>query len=158
MIIKVKLNQAEMAACRVLGNLRSIAARGASVKDVQMGKNDPLDIDEDGVIGEYAFCKHWNICFDPTASPRGESYDCELKGKKIDVKSTRLKNGRLTKTLKPNNVVDIYALAIIDGDLITFPGYALAKELCREDRIGNLGHGDGYIMDQSELRQWKEDG
>lgn len=151
----VLLDAAELAVCRVLGNMRSIAARAGSVKDVQVGKNNPLDIDEDGVIGEYAFCKHWNIFFDPSASPRSGSPDCVLKGMAFDIKTTRHLKGRLTATLKKNPDVQVYALAILDENEVRFPGYALAADLCRDENIGDLGHGKGYILDQSELRQWK---
>lgn len=156
MIIKVNLTQAEIAVCKVLGNLRSIAARSASVKDVQMGSNNPMDIDEDGVIGEYAFCKYWNIFFDPSASPRSGSADCTLDGHRFDIKATRYKTGRLMATLKPNPDVDFYALAIIDGDDVIFPGFVSNAELRQDKNIKNLGHGDGYVMEQSELKQWKD--
>lgn len=155
MIITVNLNQSELAVCRIIGNMRSISARAGSVTDVQMGKNNPLDIDEDGVIGEYAFCKHWNIFFDPSVSPRSGSYDCLLHHRRFDIKTTRHKEGKLIATMKHNPDVDIYALAVLIGNTVLFPGYALQNDLCQESNITDLGYGSGYAMTQSQLTQWK---
>ena len=108
------------------------------------------------MIAEYAFCKHFNIFFDPTAYPRSGSADCVLKGKRFDVKATKYTNGKLVKTLKDNSDVDCYALAIVEENKVTFPGWALKEKLQDPDNKTNLGHGWGYAMPQSELTQWKD--
>lgn len=156
----VQLTPAEVAMCRLLGNTRTIAARAASVGDRQMGQQPAFEIDEDGVIGEYAFCKAKNIFFDPSASPRSGSYDCIFMGKRIDIKTTRYAQGRLTATTKRNPDVDIYVLAIYDAanNKVTFPGFALADHLCQPAFLKDLGHGQGYAIEQSQLNRWKPDG
>lgn len=78
-------------------------------------------------------------------------------GGKIDVKTTRHRNGRLLSTLKKNDDVDIYVLAIIDKNHVIFPGYALKEELFREENKIELGHGIGYGMTQDMLRKWKKE-
>ena len=155
MILTITLTDAEMAVARLLANLRSISARSNSVKDVRK-TGDALDMDEVGMIAEFAFCKYWNIFLDITPAPRSGGFDCILNGKRFDIKATHYKDGRLIKTLKENKDIDCYALAIIDGNTVTFPGYAFSIELCQPKNIRDLGHGDNYVMDQSELRQWKE--
>jgi hypothetical protein len=156
MTIEVILTPHDLSICRILGNMRTIVARGAAVKDTQMGKQDPLDIDENGVIGEYAFCKHWNIFFDPTAYPRSGSPDCILHNRRFDIKTTTYENGRLTATLKRNSDIDCYALAILKNNKVIFPGWVFADELCTEKNITNLGHGDGYALEQSAFTAWKQ--
>ena len=156
MMFSVTLNGSEMATCRILANLRSLVSRGAGIVDVQMGKNNPLAIDELGLIAEYAFCKHWNIFFDPSTSPKSGTSDCVLGGKRFDIKATHYEDGRLIKTLKQNPDVDCYALAIVQGNVVKFPGYAFSIELCQPKYVTDLGHGMTYAMEQSELRQWKD--
>ena len=158
MSFSVKLTEDDLNICRLLGNMRTLVARGNKVKDAKMGDISGFDIDEDGVIAEYAFCKHFNIFFDPSAYPRSGSVDCYYKGQKIDIKSTRHKTGRLLATLKKNEDVDVYVLAIISNNEITFPGWAYATELCQESNLKDLGYGNGYAMDQSQLNQWKKNG
>ena len=68
-MITVQLSPAEMIVCKMLGNLRTLAARSANVKDA--GLSTSLETDEDGVIAEMAFCKHWNIFL--TQKPPHES-------------------------------------------------------------------------------------
>lgn len=159
-MFEVQLTTSEIAVCRTLGNLRTIAARAASVNDKQMGKQSAVEIDEDGVIGEYAFCKSKNIFFDPSASPRSGSYDCVLMGKRIDIKTTRYAKGRLAVTTKRNADVDIFVLALYDPAThkVTFPGYILADRLYQPENLKDLGHGEGYVVEQSKLNQWKTDG
>lgn len=159
-MFEVQLTPAEIAVCRVLGNMRTISARAGAVSDKQMGKQPAFEIDEDGVVGEYAFCKAKNIFFDPSASPRSGSYDCVLMGKRIDIKTTRYAQGRLAVTTKQNPDVDIYVLALFDPatNKIAFPGYVLADRLFQPENLKDLGHGPGYVMEQSKLNQWKTDG
>jgi len=158
MSISIALTDDDLNICRLLGNMRTLVARGNKVKDAKMGDLSGTEIDEDGVIAEYAFCKHFNIFFDPSAYPRSGSVDCVYKGQRIDIKSTRYSTGRLLATLKKNEEVDVYVLAIITGKEVIFPGWAYARDLYREENIKNLGHGPGYVMEQSQLSQWKQNG
>ena len=155
MIHTITLSDAEMATIKLIGNLRSVVNRCGKINDPRV-TGDPLDIDEIGMIAEYAFCKRWNVFLDPTPTIRSGGYDCILGSKRFDVKATDRKDGRLLKTLKENKDVDCYALAIVDGNTVTFPGYAFHIELCQEKNIKDLGHGPCYAMDQKDLRQWKD--
>lgn len=156
MIFSVILNEIELATCRLFGNLRSMTSRSHNVNDVQMGKNDPLLIDEIGIIGEYAFCKYWNIFFDVSMNPRSGGRDCLLNNKRFDIKSTTYKNGKLIRTLKENEDVDYYALAIVDKNIVIFPGYASKNQLCQSKNVKDLGYGNSYVMEQSELTPWRD--
>lgn len=155
MILTITLTDAEVATAKMIANLRSIVARANNVVDVRKTGN-PLDMDELGMVAEFAFCKYWNIFCDIAPAPKSGGYDCILNGKRIDIKATHYKDGRLIKTLKENKDVDCYALAIVDGNTVTFPGYVFSIELCQPKNIRDLGHGDNYVMDQKDLRQWKD--
>lgn len=139
----------------VIGAMRSLVARTAGVRDAKIGPQSGIDGDQDGILGELAFCQLMNVWPDFGLSPRYGSADAVVSGKRIDVKTTRVKTGRLLATVKGNPDVDIYVLAIIDGDEVKFPGYAMASDLFSPERIKNLGHGEGYAMEQHALRAWK---
>lgn len=139
----------------ILGGFRSLVARNANVKDAKIGPQSGMDGDKDGILGELAFCQLMNVWPDIGLSPRSGSADAVVKDKKVDIKTTRHRSGRLLATLKNNPDVDIYVLAIIDKDEVLFPGYALKSELIRDERITDLGHGRGYSMEQHELRKFQ---
>lgn len=139
----------------ILGGFRSLVARNAGVKDAKMGNQNGIDSDQDGILGELAFCQLMNVWPDVGLSPRSGSADAVVKDKRIDVKATRRPDGRLLATLKNNPDVDVYVLAIIGESEVKFPGYAMKDELIHESRIRDLGHGKGYAMDQSELRKFQ---
>jgi hypothetical protein len=153
----VELTDVELMFCKMTAGLRTITARAANVKDARMGDLSGLQMDEDGMIGEYAFCKKMNIFPDLIPGPRSGSHDCVFLGKRIDVKSTRHEDGRLLATLKNNDDVDVYVLAVIIGNKVRFPGFSLKKELCLEKNKVSLGHGIGYGVTQDRLRPWKEE-
>lgn len=138
----------------ILGGFRSLVARNAGVKDAKIGKQAGMDGDQDGILAELIFAQWQNVWPDIGLVPRSGSADAVIKGKRIDVKSTRRPEGRLLATLKINPDVDIYVLAIISNDSVSFPGFALKSDLIQQSRIIDLGHGKGYAMEQSELRQF----
>lgn len=155
----VILTDAEVMFCKMAAGLRALTNRASNTKDAKIGTLSGLQMDEDGLLGEYAFCKKMNIFPDLIPSPRSGSSDCILKGKRIDVKTTRRINGRLLATMKNNDDVDVYVLAIIDetGTKVSFPGYATKKGLCAPVNQVDLGHGIGYGLTQDELRAWPEE-
>jgi len=150
-MIVVELTDAEMLVIRMLGGLRSIVGRTAGVEDKKVANLPGLTIDEDGMMAEYAFCKRYNVFPDIVPGPRSGSYDCIYNGKRVDVKSTRYKDGRLLATLKDNPDVDVYVLGIIDGNTVTFPGFATKAQLCHPNNKVDLGRGEGYALTQDEL-------
>ena len=152
--MKIALTDAECLMLKTLGGMRSLVARSAGVKDAKMGDQSGLEADIDGLMGEYAFCKWKNIIPDLIPAPRSGSSDCILKNQRIDIKTTRYKTGRLLATLKNNQDIDIYVLAILEDNTVDFVGWAKKKDLCQEKNIKNLGHGNGYCLDQNELRSF----
>jgi hypothetical protein len=156
MTISVSLTEQDLIMCRLIGNMRSLVARNNSVGDKKMGSQSGSQIDEDGVIGEFAFCKHFNIFFDMGLSPRSGSYDCLLRGKRVDVKTTRYKSGRLLATTKINYDVDIYVLAILEDNTVTFVGWTEREILTSAENLKDLGRGEGYSLDQSALKSFSK--
>jgi hypothetical protein len=154
---RIDLTDSEMFICRTLGVMRRSEAMN-KVKDQQMGKNDTWSIDIDGMVGEFCVAKYLNVCPDLTISVRkGGSDLISRQNKTIDVKTTRYKDGRLLATLKKyEDACQIYILVIVDdfgGDIV---GWASHEELCNERNKTNLGHGEGYALEQSQLNQFND--
>lgn len=155
---QVILTNGEMMTCRLIGNMRTMSNRNFKVNDMQMGKQDPWDTDEWGVVGEYAFCKMHNIFFDFSISPRSGSFDCTYKGVRIDIKTTILPRGQLVARAKKNPDVDVFALAILTGNVVSFPGFCKASDLYDEANLTDLKNGKepAYVVPQERLRIWAD--
>lgn len=157
--MRVVLDPGEIAAARVLATLRQTINRASAIRDQRRDKvKSGADIDYVGMLAEIAWAKKFNSYPDLSISPRAGSADAIFNGKRIDIKATDRKNGRLLATTgKAAGVADIYVLAIVDDMAVDFVGYALAGELINHKTIKNLGHGNTYALEQSQLRKFKED-
>ena len=151
----VKLQPDEVLICEQLGRMRSIIARSSGVKDAKVGTQDGSEADVMGMKAEYAFAKQFNTFPDLGLTPRSGSADGKLKGYAYDIKSTTYKSGRLLATKKENPDVDMYVLCIVDNSEVDIKGYAMQKDLIQPSHLNNLGHGEGYCMDQNELKSFK---
>lgn len=154
----ISMHPAELAVAYTLAVMRNSVARGHNVPDKQMGDQDPVEIDWDGIVGELAMAKAYNLFPDLTVSPRSGGHDLVGRnGKTIDVKTTRHKNGRLLAELgKESKRSDMYVLAVRSGATVLLAGWAPAALLLQDENIRDLGHGRGYALDQTDLRPMPE--
>lgn len=154
----ITLTDNDLMICRVIGNMRTMCSRANNVNDVQIGKQDAWMTDEWGVIGEYAFCKLHNIFFDCAVSPRSGSYDCLYKGKRLDIKTTTLPHGQLIAVQKINSDIDVFVMAILEGNTVSFPGFMTANEFYSDENLLTLKGASkpSYVVPQSKLRKWAE--
>ena len=152
----VKLDPDEVLICEQLGRMRSLIARSAGVTDAKMGNQDGSEADVMGMKAEYAFSKHFNTFPDLGLTPRSGSPDGKLKGYTYDIKSTTYKNGRLLATKKINHDVDMYVLCIVDNSEVDIKGYVMKNDFIQEKNLKDLGHGEGYCLDQNLLEKFKD--
>jgi hypothetical protein len=154
----VNMTPSESAIALTLAVMRNTTARQNNVADKQMGKQNPIEIDRDGILAEMAFGKQFNLYPDLSVYPRKGGADLIThKGMKIDVKATRYKSGRLLIHIdKPVEEVDIYVLGIVDGDDVDLVGYIKSAEAIQPQNLNDLGHGSGYVIEQSDLKKFKE--
>lgn len=154
----VNMTPSESAIALTLAVMRNTTARQNNVADKQMGKQNPIEIDRDGILAEMAFGKQFNLYPDLSVYPRKGGADLIThKGMKIDVKATRYKSGRLLIHIdKPVEEVDIYVLGIVDGDDVDLVGYIKSAEAIQPQNLNDLGHGSGYVIKQSDLKKFKE--
>jgi hypothetical protein len=137
----------------LMGVQRNAVARSQNINDQQMGKQNPVEIDFDGMLAEMAFCKAWNIYPDFTIHPRQGGVDAITKqGTKVDVKATRVPNGRLLiHRNKKIGEVDRYVLAIIDGDKVNLVGFIDEQSALDSKYLDDLGHGEGFVIPRAAL-------
>lgn len=155
--MEIKLLPEELNIIQIIANLRGLVNRSNKTTNQKVSENPVQDVEYDGLIGEYAFCKLNNLYLDIVPTSRSGSYDCLFEDYRLDIKATRYKNGVLLGNTKRNPDVDVYVLAIIDDDVVRFPGYALGDELYKEENLTTLGKYDRpvYALDQSRLHKFK---
>ena len=149
----VDMNPAEVAIAQTLAVMRNAANRGHGVKDQQMGDQDPIEIDRDGILAEMAFGKAFNLWPDLSITPRHGGADLVGKGgKRIDVKATRYKSGRLLiHAGKEQGDVDVYVLAIVEKNAVRLVGYIDSHAALIDENLGDVGHGNTYVIEQDKL-------
>jgi hypothetical protein len=154
----VHMSHTEAILAQMLGVMRNLAARTNGVVDKQMGTQDPIEIDRDGVLSEMAVAKHLNLW--PDLSIRSEKVLSDLigrKGDRIDVKSTRYKTGRLLiHRDKKVDDVDVYILAIVDVNDVDLFGFISSKDAIQEKNLDDLGRGLTYVIPQTMLTKFKD--
>ena len=154
-MFKVKLNEAEQRLVTYIAKKRFVTKRQADIPISKIGPQSLEDTDREGFGGEVAYCKMMNIYPDLAIGTDVPDFDCILpSGEKIDVKTTKYRNGHLLATMnKIEHPPDKYVLVI--G---TFPDYNIvgeisASKLLRSENIKDFGMGDTYAVTQSELIQ-----
>ena len=149
-MIKVVLTDEEILICKVLGNLRSLNKRLGEINDNGSTHED----DEVGLIGEYAFGKHYNLFMDISLHQKKGGGDFVRNGKVIDVKATTRPDGNLVSPISKLGTtdVDVYVLAIVNNNEVDLIGYATREEFLREENIVNLGKSRGFFYPRSKLR------
>lgn len=116
------------------------------------GNHTGIDIDIEGVAGELAFCKMFNV-YPDTNTESWADYDLVLLGFTIDVKTTKYRNGKLIAPYwkKDKKLPDYYALIIGEMPSYEFIGFIKGEDFINEKHLGDLGHGKTYIAEQKEL-------
>lgn len=151
----VLLNAQEQALCRYLAKLRHKNARNKNVKNNKIGGQSDEMTDLEGIGGEVAFCKLFNLYPDISIEVRNsktDKGDAVLNDLVIDVKTTKYKTGRLLAAPWKEPSVDLYALMIGEIDKgYSFKGFMAYSELTKQERLLDLGHGKGYAANQEEL-------
>lgn len=148
----INLSESELRIIKWLAAQRSSLARKNNISDAKIGPQDSEQIDIDGLIGEFAFAKLFNLWPDMNVGHTPvHDVECALGG--VDVKTTRYRNGRLLASLKKQNIpAKWYALMWLENEnTVHFIGAASASHLLQKRNIKDLGRGPGYALDQIDL-------
>lgn len=152
---EVMLDEVEQAIVRHIAKRRFQSNRGEGVVNNRVGPQSDEATDVEGFGSEMACAKLFNVYPDFSIGARRGGHDCELMGLRIDAKGTQYRRGHLLAVIgKQPGDVDIYALMVGKFPNYYFAGCATASELLRPERITDLGHGDTYAMEQSDLQAY----
>jgi len=151
---QIILNENEQRLAKFLATARSVTSRENNVKDMRVGNDSSEAIDLEGMAAEIAYCKLMNIYVDmDTNPPEMPAFDCVSRlGVRVDVKSTKYRNGHLIATLKKvKNPADKYVLVVGEFPSYSVVGEVWAEDLLHEGNLKNFGYGNCYAVTQSEL-------
>lgn len=151
------LTEGDLAVCKMFASVRTASARRGNIhRPFSTGFVEHMKNEEEGIIAEYAFCKHFNIFFDGAFGGKDVGNDCVLNGKRIDIKSIAEpdKNLLAHKHTDKSNV-DIYILIYVNGVETSIVGWITKEKFIRDENIKTLPHGECYFMDQKALMVWK---
>jgi len=156
----ITLESGEQAICKKIARLRHSNAREHGIYNKKIGKQSNEMTDLEGFGGELAFCKGFNTFPDFTIWVRGTETDVGdtvlSNGMSVDVKTTVYPAGMLTAALWKNETVDLFALMVGTFPAYVFKGFFEREKLMRKDKIGDLGHGPLFMVEQSELKSLPE--
>lgn len=155
----VELNLAEQKLAQYLAKARYENARGRNKPDMKKGPQSNEQTDLEGIASEIAAAKAVNV-YPDLETDLDDLPDIDLlsrKGYSIDVKATTYPNGKLITALwKKDKSCQFYMLVIGKFPKYRIAGIMSADELMRDQRIKNLGHGETYAAEQTELQSIDE--
>lgn len=152
------LNEIEQLAVQEAAEGRHRACRSASVPNGRRNPAGDLATDLEGLAGEFAFCRLFNVYPDFVIGVR-PPFDATLPGGwRVDVKTTSHEHGCLL-VLPGHLTADVYALMIgtFPGSY-SFRGFALRADV-EAAPIEDPGYGAAHRLRQAELvvfdRTWR---
>lgn len=157
--MNIELNEVEQRLAEFVAKKRIAANRGSNTPDEQIGTQDKLFIEINGVGGELAACKAANLYPDLTIATTGARpvHDFILDGETWDVKTTDREYGRLLvrkSKAEQGKLSEYYVLVIGAMPSYRIAGYAHKDEIVEEDNLMDLGYGPTYALPQSKLHPW----
>jgi len=149
--LEITLTPAEQAVAKSLAVMRQQIARAIGRVDQQIGQQAGWETDEQGIGGEFAAARAYNV-FPCLELKPDNGFDLIVRGKKIDVKTTKYKSGRLlAKRTQRDDEVDIFLLVTGQFPSFKIVGYATAAQLLKKENLIDLGHGEGFGLTQEKL-------
>jgi hypothetical protein len=148
----IQLNEAEQRLAKYLARRRYANNRKAGVTDKKIGDQSVEQTDLLGIAGEIAVAKYLNRYPDTSVMVRRGSGDLLHGDHVIDVKTSAYHTARLTA---PMGIPKASVYVLVVGVMPTFRivGWAWASDLINEGRIGDLGHGPTYVLEQEWLEK-----
>ena len=154
-MFEITLDPGHQTVVKVMATLRYEVSRAAKRVQKQVGKQEPWDIEQDGLGGEMAAASIFNVFPQFSLSP-DSGWDIMLNDKKIDVNTTEHENGHLLCRLNATKFPDLYMLMIGVFPVYRCAGWATPEELCRKESIKYFGKGGAYALAQEELHPPEE--
>lgn len=140
-----------------LSSVRDFVNRDFGVNDRQMGTDDGFKIAVDGLVAEFAVCKHFNVCPDLSFEPRAGGVDCLIKNRKVDVKSTKPGKTRVyIPEWKVKNDIERYIYCYVNFRTVDILGWFSPEDIFRKDNLEpspkeNINH---HVLNLENLRKF----
>ena len=155
----VTLNQVEQNLAKEVGIKRhqQNLANGTNSSAQSEPENDI-----NGFAGELAVARVINAYPDLTIGPHRRGYDLKMRGNKgenvrIDVKTTKHNPGYLiAKHWRKVTDCDMYVLVSGKMPRYEIQGWCYSVELINRSNLSDMGYGEHYHMERSQLRVWKD--
>jgi hypothetical protein len=149
----ITLEDSEQRIAEWVAKSRRAQNRKAGIAEPDLGgKQSPEFREINGMGGELAFCKAFNLYPDLVVADVGPRFDTSFCGMKSDIKTTEYKNGRLLVPVKNKDYdIEMYALVTGTAPSFTIVGWALRDEVIDQQNIIDLGYGDVYSLDGGDL-------
>jgi hypothetical protein len=158
---KVFLSTAEQKLAHYVAKNRNGNNRYFNVTNLKISAEDPHTVDLEGIAGELAFCRLFNVYpdIDTDREPPHPLYDAVIPpippGFRIDVKTTKYDNGKLLVDARKGvktEAVDFYVLmtGTFPGPY-TFRGFIAREHIIQPHKLGLLCGYKSYMAEQSEL-------
>lgn len=120
-------------------------------RDISRWANTQSEADLIGVMGEYIVAKYLNIPFDTSVKLDGDDgYDLYLKEYPVQVKSTKYPNGRLV-FMNESEIALVNVLTVVENQNVDIKGYITKKNVLKNMKEENLGHGIRLTVTQEHL-------
>ena len=148
---KVVLNSNEQKIAVLIAEQRYKTNREMGIKNRKAGSQSTYQTEVEGVGGELAFGKAFNL-YPDFSTTRGD-YDLKIADTTIDVKTTHYFTGRLiVPTTKKISDCDVYVLVVGEMPNYTIVGWLQSQHIINDEHRGNVGTGPVYLAEQTELQ------
>lgn len=156
--MRVTLSESEVRLVEFIGQERQRINDKKGLKDEKQDiTKDSTEMHTEGVAGEWAFCKAFNVYPDHGMFERGQ-HDCRTKHGTWDVKTTNVVDGpldvRFTKARRDKKV-DYYVLVVGERPDYFISGYLEADSVFQAENVTDVGYGDFYRIPQRKLKRFK---
>jgi hypothetical protein len=154
MTVRIVLERGEMAYANSIASAMYISNLAQNVQEqIATTRQSAFDIHFTGVIAEVAFSKWQKLFRTPSVHVKPHSYDFDWNGMRLDIKSsTNVRSDLIAKKNTPTFQADVYALAIVQGNIVDFIGYAMNEDFINPKRLKRMNSGDTvYLIPRSEL-------
>ena len=163
---EVTLSDTEQLLAKAIAKRRYQKSREAGVHNSRKGPQSDEATDKEGMGGEIAFCKLFNVYPDLSIEVKSSAQgtdkgDCILHvvgNGTVDVKTTIYPDGKLLAApWKSKEGVDLYALMTGKFPTYTFKGFMTSADLMVEERYKTFSKSDAkaYVAHQRDLKEIK---
>ncbi len=149
---KTTLTTAEQKLARYITEARKRNNETLGVREQYVAKEKKAENELNGVAGEIAFCKMFNVYPDLMIG-HWDYKDAMYNGHSIDIKTVSKPNLRLIckRSKEKKQLPDYYALMFGVFPEYEFKGFITSNNFINDEHLEDLGHGLTFVAEHDEL-------